>query len=268
MRYFMHLGYDGSRYSGWQRQTSTSNTIQETIERALSRVLKQPITIYGCGRTDAGVHASQYIAQFDFDEPFSFDLKFRLNKNVPDDIAIFEVMEVERKRNSRYDAVSRTYDYFIHWSKDPVLLRHSSFYEGIKLDFELMEQCMEVIINTKDFKPWCKQADDYHNTLCHITDCRLFVNEEQGRMRFSITSNRFLRGMVRYCVSFLLKVGTGEITLEEFKSVLSQEEGLDSHAQQKRPALPNGLFLSSVTYPYMELENKHQLIRMMKVGLE
>ena len=136
MRYFIHLGYDGSNYRGWQRQKMPRNTVQEVIEQALSRIFKKIVTVYGCGRTDAGVHASQYILQVNLDEAPEFDFKFRLNKNLPNDISIFEIFEVGIKQHCRYDAVSRTYDYFIHWEKNAILHRYSSFYEGAELNFD------------------------------------------------------------------------------------------------------------------------------------
>lgn len=264
MRYFLHIGFDGSGYSGWQRQKNVSNTIQETIEKTISQIFKKHITVNGCGRTDAGVHASQYVIHIDLDEVPAFDLKFRLNKNLPHGIAVFEIIEVKVNDHSRYDATARTYDYFIHWEKDPVLMCYSSFYQDLKLDFGQMQKATALILETKDFRPLCKTPDIYKNTLCELTNCQLFINEDHGRLRFTITSNRFLRGMIRLCISFLLKVGTGEMTLEEFRQILTQEK----HLKQKQPALPNGLFLSGVEYPFLELKDSHQLIRMLKVGLE
>ena len=264
MRYFIHLGFDGTNYRGWQRQKNTPNTVQEVIEHTLSKLFKKTMSIYGCGRTDAGVHSSQYVMQINIDKAPAFDLKFRLNKNLPDDIAIFDIIEVNDDQHCRYHAEARTYDYFIHWKKDPVLLRHSSFYEDLVLDFDLMKKAAALILETKDFRPLCKQPDIYDNTLCHIMNCALFVNEEQGRLRFTITANRFLRGMVRFCVYFLLEVGSGEMTLETMDKILKQE----IHLKEKQPAYPNGLFLSKVEYPFLELKDSHQLIRMLKAGLE
>lgn len=264
MRYFLHLGYDGKNYSGWQRQKNTSNTIQEVLEQTLFNILKKNVTVYGCGRTDAGVHASQYIAHIDLVRPPEFDLKFRLNKNLPDDIAIFQILEMEEYHHCRYDALSRTYDYFIHWKKDPALIRYSTFYDGEDLDFSLLQKAADLIRKTKDCKALCKHPDLYDNTFCNITESKIITNEAEGRMRFTITSNRFLRGMVRYCVFFLLKVGTKSMSLEEFEKILTQEIQLN----QKQPALPNGLFLSQITYPYITFQNENQWIKMLKLGLE
>ena len=264
MRYFIHLGFDGSNYSGWQRQKNTRNTVQEVVEQTLSRLFKKKVSAYGCGRTDAGVHASQYVIQIDLIEVPTFDLKFRMNKNLPDSIAVFEIIAVNENQHCRHDAVTRTYDYFMHWNKNPVLFHYSSLYEDLTLDFGLMRKAAALILETRDFKQLCKQPDSYDNTLCQISNCELFVNEEEGRLRFTITSNRFLRGMVRICIFFLLEVGSGEMTLEEFKEILNQEKDL----KEKWPAHPNGLFLSKVEYPFLKLNDSHNLVRMLSVGLD
>ncbi|MBI9069301.1 MAG: tRNA pseudouridine synthase A [Salinivirgaceae bacterium] len=264
MRYFIHLGFDGSNYRGWQRQITPRNTVQEVVEQTLSRLFKKEVSAYGCGRTDAGVHASQYVIQINLDEAPEFDLKFRMNKNLPDDISVFEIIEVNQDQHCRDDAVARTYDYFIHWNKNALLFRYSSFYENLILDFDLMRKAAALIQETRDFKPLCKQANSYNNTLCQIRNCEVFVNEEQGRLRFTITANRFLRGMVRICVFFLMEVGSGKMTLKEFEEILNQEKYLE----ERLPAYPNGLYLSSVEYPFLKLNNTHNIIKLLRFGLE
>ena len=174
MRYFIHLSYDGGIYSGWQRQKDTANTVQEVIEKALFTMFKEPISVYGCGRTDAGVHASQYVSQIHLDTTPDFDFKFRLNKNLPDGIAVFDIQEVHIDQHCRYDAVARTYDYFVHWKKEPGLIRYSSYYEGEALNLDLMQKACELIQNTKDFKAICKQPETYTNTNCEVTNCEVF----------------------------------------------------------------------------------------------
>lgn len=264
MRYFIHLGFNGSDYSGWQKQKATTNTVQEVIENTLSQIFKKNISVYGCGRTDAGVHASQYVIQINLDEAPTFDLKFRMNKNLPNSIAVFEIIEVTVEQHCRYHAVARSYDYFIHWHKNPILHNKSSFYQDYKLDFDVMKQATALIRETKNFKAFCKQPDVYDNTYCNITDCQLFINEAQGRMRFTITSNRFLRGMIRICVYYLLEVGRGKISLDTFKQILRQEKEL----KITYAAHPNGLFLSKIEYPFLELDNSQNLVKMLSFGLE
>lgn len=264
MRYFIHLGYDGTRYSGWQRQINTPKTVQEVIENVLFKIFKKKIIVFGCGRTDAGVHASQYIIHINLEEAPDFDLQFRMNKNLPDDITIFEIIESEENQHAQFHAIARTYDYFMHWNDDPVIHRHSSNYGHLDFDFDKMREATAIIANTKDFRAVCKQPDLYKNTNCEIMNCELFINPEQGRLRFSITGNRFLRGMVRCCVYFLIEVGTHKMTLDDMQKIIN----LEKKSPDKQPAYPNGLFLSKVEYPFIQFKDSHQLIRMMKVGLE
>ena len=264
MRYFIHLGYDGSNYRGWQRQKTPRNTVQEVIEKTLSQLFKKEISVYGCGRTDAGVHASQYVIQVNLDQAPEFDLKFRLNKNLPRDIAVFEIIEVEFDQHCRHDAIARTYDYFIHWNKNPIHFPFSSYYEDLKVDFNLMKKAAALIETTKDFKPLCKQPETYNNTLCKILNCDVFIDENQGRLRVTITANRFLRGMVRICVFFLMEVATGKLSLQDFKAILNQEK----EVAERVPVYPNGLFLSNVEYPFLKLNNSNNVITMLKSGLE
>lgn len=263
MRFFLHIGFDGTNYSGWQRQKNTTKTLQELLENTFLQIFKKPITVFGCGRTDAGVHASQYIIHIDLEDAPTFDLKFRLNKNLPPDIAVYDVLRVDQHDHARYDAMSRTYDYFIHWKKDPSLIRFSTLYDDKTLDFLEMQKAVKLIEATKDFRSLCKSPEQYDHTICHIKQAAIFVDWESGRMRFTITANRFLRGMVRLYVFFLLKIGSHELSNADFEKILNQE----LNPVLKQPAPPNGLFLSRVVYPKISFEPKHQLIRMMKAGL-
>ena len=262
MIYFLHIGYDGSNYHGWQWQPNMT-TVQGTIENALERVFKTKITVYGCGRTDAGVHASQYFLHIELENAIDFDLKFRLNKNLPDDIAVFDVLKMEDQQHVRYDATLRTYDYFIHLYKDPILNKYSSYYEIDDLNFDAMQKAAAMLLKFDDFKAVCRKPHLYKHTLCTITEAKLFVDNDKQRMRFTITGNRFLRGMVRLSVTFLLRVGTGELTLEEFEHIMANKIDVP----EKAPALPNGLYLSQIEYPYLKLDSKPNFCRMLMDGL-
>ncbi len=263
MRYFLHIGYDGSNYSGWQRQTDAAS-VQETIEQNLQQIFKQYIPVWGCGRTDSGVHASQYMLHINLYEDLLFDLKFRLNKNLPDDIAVYDVISMEDGQHARFDATSRTYDYFINFYKDPFLKKYCSEYDNDGLDFESMQRATALFTKYSDFKSICKQAHLYKNTICQVTDAQLFISDDQRRLRFTITSNRFLRGMVRLCLSFLLKIGKGEMTLEEFEHVFSNKIVLPL----VYTTLPNGLYLSKVTYPYLDIAEPLGMCSSLRIGLE
>jgi len=261
MRYFLHIGYDGANYRGWQRQAE-AKSVQETIEKKLQQIFKSKVTVYGCGRTDAGVHASQYMLHINLSEAFSFDLKFRLNKNLPNDIVVYDVVEVKEKQHARYDASSRTYDYFIHFQNDPVLNKYSSLYELENLDFEAMKTAASMLTLGKDFRHFCKQPDVHNHTFCEVSNAKLSVNANETRMHFTMTANRFLRGMMRIIVATLLEIGLKNLTLKEFEDMLNSI-GAET---EKHPAFPNGLFLSKIDYPYLNLPEKENICTFLKTG--
>ena len=263
MKYFLHIGYHGGNYHGWQRQPNTA-TVQGTIEEKLKCIYKTDITVFGCGRTDSGVHASYYMLNITIKEPFDFDLKFRLNKHLPNDIVVYNIIEVEEHQHARYDATSRSYDYFIHLYKDPVLGKYSSYYELDNLDFEAMKKAAALIPLYENFEAVCKQPHLHNHTICYVTHAKLFVDASEQRIRFTITANRFLRGMIRLLVYFLLRIGTGKMTLLEFEKVLSEQ--LD--VKEKKPAFANGLYLSGVTYSYLDVASPSDISSFLKKGLE
>lgn len=263
MRYFLHVGYDGSDFRGWQWQPNVVS-IQGVIENKLKAILKKDITVFGCGRTDAGVHASQYMLHINLSESFDFDLKYRLNKNLPDSIVVYEITEMDDQCHSRFDVTSRTYDYFIHSYKDPMLSKYSSYYDLSGFDFEAMQEAALIIGRYTDCRALCVKPDLYKHTRCAITNSQLYVDKTLKRMQFSITADRFLRGMVRLCVSFILKVGSGQLTLKEFEHILSAKVVLPN----KRPAFPNGLYLSELKYPYINLQPQTDICSLLKEGLE
>lgn len=249
MRYFLHIGYNGYNYRGWQRQNKVMS-IQEVLETSLSKLLKTKITCLGCGRTDAQVHASQYFFHMDVDEPWDFDLLFRLNKMLSEDIAIFDIVPVEGYPHAQLDAIKRTYDYFIHTYKDPFLFGLSSYYPLKDLDLTKMKEASSLLLKYNDYSAFCKSPDKNPSNICYISTAQLYTDINCDKLRFQITSNRFLKGMVRIIVMKLMEVGIGEITLEEFESYLS----LKGIPKKIVPAYPQGLYLSRVTYSFLDIK--------------
>ncbi len=248
MRYFFHIGYHGFQYHGWQRQLGAMS-VQEIIEDALSSIFQDTITIVGCGRTDAQVSASQYFFHTEFKDEWDFDLKFRLNKLLPSGIAIFDIIPVEKNHHARFDAVKRTYDYFIHTTKNPFISQTSSFYQIENLDLAKMKEAVNLLSNYSDYRFFCKSPDKHHSTICNVTHAQLFNYKNGEKIRFQITSNRFLKGMIRIIVGKLLEIGKGECTIEEFENALKTTAPL----KLIKPAYPQGLYLSKVTYPYLDM---------------
>ncbi len=263
MNYFVHIGFDGSNYSGWQRQPNVT-TVQENIESKLEAIFKQTISIYGCGRTDAGVHASQFVFNFKVDQAIDFDFIFRLNKHLPNSIVAYEFWEMPEEYNARYGARWRTYDYFLHSHLDPVLYKYSTLCEVNKLVVPAMQEAAKLLTTIKDFKGLCKQPELHNHTLCNVIFSELYVDEANERLQLKITSNRFLRGMIRLTISYLLQIGRGELTVDEFESRLRNQELFP----ENRPAAPNGLFLSKIEYPFLEMKPQKDITSFLKIGLE
>ena len=254
MRYFLHFAYQGYKYRGWQQQPGNLRTVQGVMENVLQRILKHPVSLVGCGRTDAQVHASQFFAHFDTTAKLTPQFLFILNKNLPEDISIFDIIEVGPRAHARYDAKERQYDYLIHTEKHAFLETHSALYEFKDLRTDLMQEAADMLLQYEDFRGYCLTPDRHNTTLCKVHYAKLTANEEGTRLRFTIKANRYLRGMIRILVYQLLEVGSGKINLETFQRPL--REGLAP--VPLRSAHPQGLYLSRIEYPDIQISPKIQ----------
>jgi len=250
LRYFLHIAYNGNNYLGWQKLPGIVS-VQEIIETTLSQILKESVTIVGCGRTDAHVHASQFFLHFDVAKTPTFDLLFRLNKCLPHDITVYDVIGMAGLPHARFDATQRSYDYCIHTQKDPYLKGLSSFYPDLNPDPGKMKEAADALVKYDDFSCFCKSPLKYEHTICRVTEAQLFTSPDHKRIRFHISSNRFLAGMVRIIMGKLLEIGNGELSLEEFEQFLISGKTPATII----PAYPQGLYLSKVTYPYLDIPN-------------
>lgn len=247
-RYFFHIGYNGHNYRGWQRMPKVAN-VQQVIETSLAQIFKTPVSIMGCGRTDAQVHASQFFFHLDVEKPWDYDLLFRLNKLLPSDIAVFEILPMGDTCHARFDATQRTYDYFIHTYKDPFLSTVSTLYLERNFDLHKMKQAISLLTKYNDYRAFCISPDSFNNTICNITASTLFADSSGDRLRFQISANRFLTKMIRIIVGKLLEIGRCELSVDEFEGYLITKQT----PKTIEPAYPQGLFLSKVTYPYLDL---------------
>ena len=224
-------------------------TVQETLEVSISKLLKTPATILGCGRTDAQVHASQYFFHLDSKKELSDEILFRLNKILPKDIAVFDIIPVEDNAHARFDATQRTYNYFIHTYKNPFLNHFSYQYLEKNLHTDKMKQALALLTKYNDYRMFCKSPFKYENTICNITSAQLFSDNKADKLRIQISSNRFLRGMMRAIVSKLIKIGTGEMSVDKFDNYL--------FSKKTQPniefASSHGLYLSKVVYPFLDI---------------
>jgi tRNA pseudouridine38-40 synthase len=246
LRYFVHTGYNGTNYKGWQRQPGVT-TVQEVLENAFQSVLEQSIACIGCGRTDAGVHASQYFFHFDCMEPLPEDFIFVINKVLPDDIAIFDIIAVDGYPHAQYSATQRTYEYLIHTQKDPFIAPLSALYLLPHLNFGAMCMATSMLLAYDNYSAFCRSPLKNKSNTCTIESAQLFTNDRNDKLRFQIKSKRFLQGMVRLIVQRLIDVGTGEISIMEFEAYLAGTVT----PKKVRAAYPQGLYLSKVIYPFL-----------------
>ena len=242
MRYFLELSYAGTNYHGWQIQPNAV-TVQETIEHALGLLLRNPIKITGAGRTDTGVHARQMFAHFDVEKAInSDDLTYKLNSFLPADISIYKIHRVTDEAHARFDAIARSYQYFIHRHKDP-FLTETSWYLAKDLDVDLMNQAAKILTQYKDFKSFSKTHTDVKTYLCDVRQAAWQTTDNQ--LVFYITADRFLRNMVRAIVGTLVDIGLHKISLDELVQIIESRDR--SNAGFSVPA--KGLFLTEIVYP-------------------
>ncbi len=244
MRYFAELAYKGTAYVGWQRQPN-GMSVQEKLEETLSMLLREPVEITGCGRTDTGVHAAQYFIHFDFDGEFPEAFLRRLNKVLPPDIAVYRIFEVAPDAHARYDAYHRAYRYTIIYRKDPFLTETAFLYPyPQKPDLVLMQSAADLLLQYEDFFPFCKSDTDTESMRCELKQAEWNLDEATGLLIFDIAANRFLRGMVRLIVGACINVGIGQVSLEELKHAMDTQTRL----KKSYSVPPEGLALTGVRY--------------------
>lgn len=241
-RYFIWLSYDGTNYHGWQVQPN-GISVQGELQRVLSTLLRQEISITGAGRTDAGVHARVMAAHFEIKGDIDCkQLAYKMNRMLPQDIVVDRIEEVSLDMHARFSATERTYHYYIHMRKCP-FERHYSCEIHYPLDFEKMNEAGRILTTYEDFGAFCKAHSDVKTTLCHVTRAE-WIQTGDTTWYFVITANRFLRNMVRAVVGTLVDVGRGRLTLDEFRSVIEGKRRSD--AGESMPG--NALFLEDVKY--------------------
>ncbi|MBK8699939.1 MAG: tRNA pseudouridine synthase A [Saprospiraceae bacterium] len=260
MRYFFHMSFMGSRYNGWQRQKNAPSSVQQYVEAAISRVTGLPVTVMGCGRTDAGVHALQFYVHADFLDVSLPDIQ-KINYALPSDIAIHSIIPVHDRAHSRYDAIERKYEYFMHFEKDALLSDLTAYYPRVTVNHNLASEACRAIVKSTDFRNFCTTPDRHNTTICVVNSCEFKLHKDGSRAVFSISANRFLKSMVRILVWEVLEVSMQRSTLDEFVEKLN---GKVKYPVRKK-AHPQGLYLSEVIYPYLRLPVKSELLEMMKL---
>lgn len=245
-RYFIELSYNGAPYHGWQTQPGVI-TVQQTIEEALSTVLRHPTPIVGAGRTDTGVNAMMMMAHADMpdmDRAETDRLIRSLNAIIGRNIVIRRLIPVADNAHARFDATSRTYRYFVHHIHSPFLNDFSLYCRP--LDYEMMNRAAARLLDVRDFTSFAKLHSDTKTNICDVSRAR-WIDLGSGRHAFVITADRFLRNMVRAVVGTLIEVGRGKMSIDDFDAVT---KSLDRCAAGTSMP-PHPLFLWSVTYPYI-----------------
>ena len=242
MRYFLDISYIGTGYAGWQIQKNAIG-IQQVLNEKLSILLRESITCFASGRTDAGVHAVQQIVQFDTDlEIDAYSWLPKLNSLLPNDVVANSVVKVNEEASARFDAISRTYHYKISQKRNPFLIERALFiYKELDIN-KINEAAKQLLLHT-DFESFSKVHTDVNHFHCTITEANL--NQEQDILLFTIKANRFLRGMVRTIVGTLIDVGLNKTNLQDFENIILKRDR--KLAGQSVSA--DGLYLFKVEYP-------------------
>lgn len=243
MRYFLEFSYYGEPYCGWQNQPNALS-VQEELEKALSIMLRTPISITGAGRTDAGVHAKQMFAHFDFEGDMNSHLVYKLNSFLPEAIAVKALHPVADSAHARFDAVKRTYEYWVVKQKNPFLTKFA-YKVPVALDVEQMNRAAAILFEYEDFKCFSKSNTDVKTYICRLMKAEW--QETDQMLVFTISADRFLRNMVRAVVGTLIEVGSGKLRPEQIRDIV--ESGNRGRAGFSVPA--HGLYLTQVVYPYI-----------------
>jgi len=240
-RYFIEVSYDGAGFGGFQIQQN-QQTIQGALEAAMATLYREPISLTGASRTDAGVHALQNFFHFDTTIEVTAKHIYNLNAILPNAIVVNGIYIVPADAHSRFDAVKRSYIYKIHTQKSP-FLEGRSWYYPFPVGLDALQSAANTLLLYKDFESFSKK-----NTTVNTFDCTITKAEwtqEGSIIQFNIDSNRFLRGMIRGLVGTMLQVGRGQINLDRFEEIirLKNEQNVDFST----PA--HGLYLSNIEYP-------------------
>jgi tRNA pseudouridine38-40 synthase len=238
-RYFIEVSYKGTNYSGFQIQQN-ANSIQSEVEKALRIYYKQEFKLTGSSRTDAGVHAIQNFFHFDTASLLE-DQSYHLNAILPPDIVIKRIFNVQEDKHCRFDALSREYAYHIYMHKDPFLQDRAYFFPYV-LNIAALQEAARELMQHQDYGTFSKRNTQVKTTICKISSSEWI---QQGNLlTYRVTSNRFLRGMVRGMVGTMLQVGRSRVSLDDFNKIIVSKDC--TKADFSVP--PQGLFLQKVNF--------------------
>ena len=239
----LDICYDGTKYRGWQRLANTENTIQAKLERALSRILDEPIEISGSGRTDAGTHAMRQVANFHCNSIMpTEEILIQLRKYLPEDIGIYSCKNVSPRFHARLNAKTKTYRYRVWYSQDPCVFERKYVYlYPCELNIQAMEKAANYYLGEHDFSAFCANKNMKKSTVRYIESFK--IEKTDHEIIFQVTGNGFLHHMVRIMVGTLLEVGRGERSAESIPALFGAPRC------ESGELIPScGLCLMEVTY--------------------
>ncbi|NMM62321.1 tRNA pseudouridine(38-40) synthase TruA [Clostridium sp. P21] len=243
----MLIQYDGSRYKGWQKQNQKGNdvsTIQDKIENVLSKMTGEDIQVVGCGRTDTGVHAENYVANFHTDSAMTVeDMLNYVYEFLPEDIGIKSIRDTSERFHARYNAKSKTYVYKINNNKfRNVFNRKYVYHINERLNLNEMRNAAEVLIGTHDFQSFTSLKTKTKSTIRTIN--YITITENQGMIEIEVNGNSFLLNMVRIIVGTLLEVGKGNLKPSDVEAILYEKKRSEAGPM----AAAKGLSLKDIQY--------------------
>lgn len=240
-RYFIRLSYDGTDYHGWQIQDNAVSVQGELLEN-LNKILGNSIELVGCGRTDSGVHAKNFVAHLDCDKDLDTDLiKYKLNGMLSDAIVVHEIYLVDNDLHARFSAKSRAYRYYISKAKNPFNSAYA-YYVNKPVNVDIMNKACEKLIGEQDFSSFSRSRTQVKTFICDVKEA--YWIEEGDDLVFYIKANRFLRNMVRAIVGTTLDIGLGRKELSHMQEVIDAKD----RRKAGTSAPGHGLFLEEIVY--------------------
>lgn len=237
------IEYDGTNYSGWQRQ-SNATCIQEAIEKAIFKITSENVEVFGASRTDKGVHAKAFIANFHTESSIiGSKFKMAINSKLPDDITIINSEEVDLQFHSRYNSKGKTYSYTIlNREQKPAILRNYVYHVSKNIDVRAMQEGAKFLIGEHDFQSFRNLGSSAKTTIRTVKDIEIV--SENNFIKFYISADGFLYNMARIIVGTLLDVGTGKLLPSDVKLILDSKD----RKKAGRAVPGKGLCLEEVFY--------------------
>lgn len=246
-RYFLEVMYDGTAFHGSQLQGEIP-TVQLSLNKAISTLLRKPVVSFGASRTDEGVHALSNFYHLDMEESLPSHFHYKINALLPAALSVKRILKCTGEPiNARFDAVNRKYRYQIYARKNPFYHRRALFFP-FKIDRAVLNETADIIKEYKHFESFSKRNTQSKTFLCNIYES--YWEEQDDKLHYIVRANRFLRGMVRGLVSTQLQAARGKISIEGFRKIIEAKDCTKADFS----VAGYGLYLEEIVYPQGKLE--------------